>query len=1414
MAKCNGLLSAAFGALVPFAAVAASTAPEGSCDKKASEIRTIDDTERILDVNFIHEWTYDEDEYGTASNYKEQTNYVHCYKVSLSYDKKKKKGIAYSLWLTDDKGETVTDANIAIDDIQPAEPTTDDGIPPFANFDEYSGGWGLMQVLKEEEWTVDEPDPEDNDPSPWWYHIRIIGVKDANVKLHYQRGNRLPLGIADNPQTLTFGESEQKTSLTNFVKGETSYYFQGDLEQDRRYIFATVGGTVENAYSLDFDDGDRIVYDDWIAVSNASVALTTEGAGPYTICVSETATNRPSATFQLRYKVLPTRSIGEHEWTELKLDEEQRFVPGRLSGTGFAYYDGIIDQKLFRFEGEKGKVYSVDTFGAETNLLMRLYDANGARFKQSRIKGDGSHDVRCCFTCESNGVYYVGVCQDMEDDVHDTPLGKEISLKLQTVESKDGEPDRWDAADDVWTGATYLTPMPYLVDGTNTVCDDVRDGDLDGSEGWHQLGRTDWTDVFAIAVRKGMTYALTISFENPDLQQTTVKSSVFRMDGKSERSVRTKGNINYEFTEPLRFTADDNGTYYLRLSVIQGEGLDFPKYKIHAIGCDEESKSADNLGVLRVSLYGALSATWSFNGEKTRYASGAAILVPEPKSGKTYRVKYGSVNGFATPVADTDVVVEAGEITDIEKWYTDKYDPKDDEPSGAAKWSLGNKAKTEDRTLWSEDPADNFAFSSKDGYYYDIWISAQKGFAKDSGESEVIPDAVFSISNADTGDDVVKNVTRVEKRLLPKAKYIVTVVHSNAVPQDTSYQLSGFYANVGTVGFAKNAVAVKDSATAVALKVNRTAKDGMVRVRYHTVDGSAKSNEQYVAQSGVLEWADGDKAAKTVTIKLIPKLLALTTGDFDFKVVIEDAEGDYPAALTADTCAVTIQNAGKYASAADAYAAANKTKTATTNDETVSLRGGTYYGVVQTLFTTNGLPALASVTLTVGAKEAGDPSKDTISAKVMLAGKTYTFKTAKGEPAWDEGEPGAGGVFKKKLVLMQRLGSSVVSNVLSVTVHDGVPGDWTQAVKEDVSLTMNVPDAKGKGYQADVKYAGGICRQNAKIQGYLDAAYKFAGYYTVALVPGDAVLTSGTAPDEGSGLPSGSGYLTVTVDNKGKAKVAGLLADGTKVSASPAACGIVGDVDSVLGYSMLVPVYLAKSPFCFGGWLKLAARADSGRPDGRNCKVVVDGLESELFWNNDNAALTHDGKEGWRMTIQPVGGWYDKVFNLQAYYNDWAQQFEIDTILRYGFPKEELPAGYVYATSPKAQVDGTSVELAGNALELPKKSLVKVGKTVDFDLSVNPCDVKVKFVRATGLVSGSLSLWAETEDGLSQKEVKGYKYNGVITLDRDDGSEDVLADETVSAGFISKSIKIGKRKWAFSVPFMIMGRPRGNLGNE
>ena len=68
------------------------------------------------------------------------------------------------------------------------------------------------------------------------------------------------------------------------------------------------------------------------------------------------------------------------------------------------------------------------------------------------------------------------------------------------------------------------------------------------------------------------------------------------------------------------------------------------------------------------------------------------------------------------------------------------------------------------------------------------------------------------------------------------------------------------------------------------------------------------------------------------------------------------------------------------------------------------------------------------------------------------------------------------------------------------------------------------------------------------------------------------------------GLPCGNGYITLTLDETGTAKYAGLLADGTAVSGS-SKIALRGGL--IAADSALVPIGLYASPWSFGGMLKL-----------------------------------------------------------------------------------------------------------------------------------------------------------------------------------------------------------------------------------
>ena len=1308
-----------------------------------------------------------------------------------------KKGSSYTVWLSGAKPEG---ASIAISETYQESSFSFDfnKLPPLAKFECAKFGNSERWVVSGEEWDRDDEFEDisfDDDikfvvPSTWAYYIVVRGKPGETATLNYAMGNHLPEGIPQNPLVIVPTTTAQVKGGLEFQT--PTYTVKADLTAGLRYYIATEGGSAGNELSFAaLPEGKVSDYAGWASANNASKVLIPSKTGTCHFMVN-TMLSEKFKPFSLKFRVDAQRTPPQHKPASLAVGGKVTCKPGYLNKPGSGAYDPVIDEVLYVFSAAKGVRYVAETSGAKKNLLMRVYDEKGTILAENRGNGRGP-DVCCGIPAPTKKMnLYVGVCEDLGDDDTLKPAYSPVTLSLRAVAPAKGKPDAFDDGDDTYKGANSVAVYP------GEESSDPISVDTEG-HGPHQLSADDWYDTFVLPVRKGVSYALKTSLV--DVKEANgfgLTADVFTMSGSKEKAVMT-ADITPGAINPVSFTAADTGVCYVRIRVTEGYGVHFPAYRLHAIGY----LTGKGVGTLKVSIRGTDAGVWTIDKEKTQYGSGAGVLLPAG----AYTVKFSKVKGFGTP-ADRKLTVVAGKVTEFEQYYGDTYDPKDDQISGksgsvtykATSWSLKN-AETEKtaqaRTLWKTDPADNFEIAGKDGYLYDFHLD-QEGDC----------DAVFSISGTD-----VRNVTSVRQVALPASKakkYYLTVSHKDPTDcKNTSYSLNGHFANVGAIKFSKAKMSVKDTATSVKLTVNRTAKDGMVKVHYRTVAGTAKANEQFVPDEGDLEWADKDSKAKTVEIKLIPKLLALKTGDTAFKVVLTDAHGEYPAPITVSECEITIKNSGKYATAAAAYAAANKTKQATVKTETVPLRGGTFFGVLSTEKSKTGLAALASVTLTVSAKTADDRTKDTVSAKVALAGKTYAFKPGKGEPTWDGTDEK--GRLVKRLVQVQKIGKQSVSNVLEVAVVDGSNAGtgWTKAVAE-VKLMMNVPDAKGSGYQAEVPYSGQAFRQNTKINDYLAKAYLFAGYYTVSLLPGEVSTTEGQKLSADGKVPSGNGYLTVTVDNKGTAKLAGLLPDNTKVSVSATACGIVADGASANGYAMEIPVFVAKSPYCCGGWIRLCAQKDSNRPDGKTSKLVVDLANTDLRWNNDNAAITYQGTTGWRMSFNAVGGWYDKVFNLQAYYNDYAaaQKFDIEAIKTTGFPKELLSGGYSYVSLDNAQIDDAPVDVAGNTTATKKKALVKSAanrKLNDLGLSTNPCNIQVKLARATGIVTGGFSLWSQSAS--AQKEITGFKHYGVITLDRDDGAVAVMDDDLISSGFLHKVIKIGKRNWAFSMPFNISAEP-------
>ena len=1437
---------AALGAAAAFAEMAGSS--ENAADRLV--VSTKDDKPREFELT--PEYDPDTGEYWTTdttvvtngtevvTNTVAVTNFVYYFKMTCKRSKD------YTVWI-----EGANSATIRIDSVEPREPTEAeedlDKYEPGATFEEISGDWGTMWYLRTDEWSTEEGDA---DPLQWDYIIKVEGEGGDRAVVHYVQANALPLGIEENPKVIgaitNEGFEGLRTDYYMFVTNMYSFCFSADLKSGRRYVFATErpeADTSDNKFTLSFGGaGKATPYAPWQTVARENAMSYDPDTDDATVVTVEGSdTNYPCAQAGLRYRLIPCLTMAQHEKSPIEVDGDAvSFKPGRINARGTECYDRIIDYNLFEFSAKKGVRYVASTYDAETNVLIRVYDGTGKILKESYRSGDGTQDARAGFTVPSDGTYYVGVAQHLEDDDIDEVYDQTIRLVLETVKPKAGDPDRWDDADDSYAGASLLAPVPTMDWGYP---DAPETADTEG-HGWHKLGRHDWYDTFAICCREGLTYMLSVTLKPGEHEPTTsLKADVFYMNGNKEVSVTTLGNINpfdiyYLKSSALWFVAKQSGIAYVRIRVSEGYALDYPSYRVHCVATDQGYPwngvgDGLDLAALKVTAKGNPAATWSFNSEKTAYPNGATIVVPlnsydektERYKNLSYTVKYSKLKGFNKP-ADTKPAITAWSApTEIVGVYTDTFDPKDDYPSGkgtvggksvtyaATTWSVKAKESTNARTFWSDDPADNFSVAGKDGTYFDFWLT-QKGEADDD------PDAVFSIVNGD--ETLCENVTEIHKLHLPtsKAKYILKVSHKDPLaPIDTSYSISGFSADVGAIKFAKNAVTVKENAAYVTLTVNRTGKAGRLKVFYETKSGTAVAGDKFFAQAGMLVWENGDNKAKTITIKLIPDIVGYYHGtDRSFSVVLSNigdpgVDGEYPAKFPAgDTATVTLGNS-QTKKTSDTIASAYKPIAAkSVKTEDVPLRAGTFFGVAEATEDgaklTNGLPQLASVSVTVASKK----GVDSLSAKVQLAGKSYAFKSDSKTPL--EWKDAGGGMKEVTVTAVQKVGKAQYENSLTLTVADGATTDadaWKTAGGE-VSLVMNVPDAKGSGLQEGVVYKGEVFRDNSKIDAFLKAAVNFVGYYTMALAPRDLKTLVAVAPGN---LPAGNGYLTVTVDNGGKTKGAGMLADGTKVSLSAAAACIVADAESSTGYSMYVPVYAAKSPYCFGGLLKFKATGDVNG-DGRY-KVVVVGADSRLVWFNDSVAVSASGEDSLSFDLFPVGGFYDTVERLQRHYFDSGKDsFAVDTVGVEELPDALFTIGKVTYSRRVAtqQADGFAVDLAVDAFSTPKKSLAKDAadkKKTDFVESVNPANVQVKVAKATGLVTGSFSVWAESETG-AQKEITGAKHYGVVFMSESELPPEEaggIGAETMSAGFFNLPVNLPSgtktRKWTYSAPFNIKG---------
>lgn len=344
-----------------------------------------------------------------------------------------------------------------------------------------------------------------------------------------------------------------------------------------------------------------------------------------------------------------------------------------------------------------------------------------------------------------------------------------------------------------------------------------------------------------------------------------------------------------------------------------------------------------------------------------------------------------------------------------------------------------------------------------------------------------------------------------------------------------------------------------------------------------------------------------------------------------------------------------------------------------------------------------------------------------ISGKLAARGTNYTFSAT----SYVGRE--ADGAFR--LTTTAKAGQVLLPLALTVAVPDR--NDPTGIVPD----TLSRADGQLGGDTGLTLY-----RNVWRDAGMAAVAATYTGYYTAALPGTDAF---------------GSGYLTFTVDAAGGVKAAGKLADGTALSLS-------GSLILDESGRVFTVLYTAPAAYRGGGFFGCAELAESeGGP------VVVRPLDGlPLAWASLNPQATGDYGAGFMREVGVSGGWYDKLIDLRAYYENglavdgvtlptrtaalrttdwdetmarkiaWTESVEVDAAP--GATPNGLPLGLTPAT-------GIATGLTAPRADTPTRDAETGGYDYAADTSgdgvSNTSGLTLSFTRATGLFKGSFKAW-------------------------------------------------------------------------
>jgi len=252
------------------------------------------------------------------------------------------------------------------------------------------------------------------------------------------------------------------------------------------------------------------------------------------------------------------------------------------------------------------------------------------------------------------------------------------------------------------------------------------------------------------------------------------------------------------------------------------------------------------------------------------------------------------------------------------------------------------------------------------------------------------------------------------------------------------------------------------------------------------------------------------------------------------------------------------------------------------------------------------------------------------------------------------------------------------------------------------------------------------------------ALESFRGYYTVALPVANA-LSLGAA----EAAPEGSGYVTLTVGNGGSVKIAGVLADGTRLSQSSTLL-LADGVGPEACVTLFAPLYNKK------GWVSGLLWIDPVT------RTVTTDFAQGWFVRWEKPGM---GPDGFSELLNADGGFYNTIPSLAAHYR---------------FSAEVGDVSYHYAGGGEAGVQEAAVPsqigVSVNGLQLAMTKGVKpTFANGVYDYSAENCaGTTLSFTASTGLFKGGFSLFYDFAlNGKQQHRAVSVPYAGVLTTVRD-----------------------------------------------